>query len=325
MDEMIIFLNSSNHSSKSSVNNSAGLSDDSVIANDNHDVIKLKDFISDSGNEVFIKDAKLTNTSFSSINSSIIGKSRFINEEQEEILDISSNNDLRGLFCHVLTKLDELEDVINTERNNYETMKIDYDKKLKNLKIENKNLSYEVDYIYDDLYSLDTRLVHCEQYSRRESIVISGIPDNIPQSELEITVIEILRRIGLNRMSSFEISACHRLYKNRHNKYPAKTIVKFTNRKISEYCLYHKDRLLQVSGQLQMNLRFHESLCETNRNIIKMCNLLSDYGFIKEYSVISGSIRIIKADETKRYKIKHPEVLYKMFKDFYDYEDLYIT
>ena len=74
-----------------------------------------------------------------------------------------------------------------------------------------------------------------------------------------------------------------------------------------------------------MNLRFHESLCETNRNIIKMCKHLSDYGFIKEYKVISGSIRIIKADETKRLKIKHPEVLYKMFKDFYDYEDLYIT
>ena len=88
-------------------------------------------------------------------------------------------------------------------------MKNDYDKKLKHLKTENKNLSYEIDYIYDDLYSLDSHLVHCEQYSRRESIVVSGIPDNIPQSELEITVLEILKRIGLDRMSSFEISACH--------------------------------------------------------------------------------------------------------------------
>ena len=62
--EMLIYLNSSYHSSKSSVNNCAGLLDDSVIVNNNlHPVIKLKDFISDSGNENEVFNTKFANTS----------------------------------------------------------------------------------------------------------------------------------------------------------------------------------------------------------------------------------------------------------------------
>ena len=91
---------------------------------------------------------------------------------------------------------------------------------IKKLNIINDNLSRDIDDIYDDLNSLDSRfsifdsrLVKCKQYSRRENIVISGIPDRIPQSELEYTVLDILKRIGLDRVTSFDISACHRLFK----------------------------------------------------------------------------------------------------------------
>ena len=56
-----------------------------------------------------------------------------------------------------------------------------------------------------------------------------------------------------------------------------------------------------------MNLRFFYSLCETNKEIIKMCKILSKYGIIKEYKVIRGSIRVTKINETKQYKIIQPE------------------
>ena len=196
-------------------------------------------------------------------------------------------------------------------------MKNRYDRKL-------KNLNMDVDDIYDDIYTLDSRLVKCEQYSRRESVVISGIPDRIPQSQLEFTVLNILRGIGLSKISSFEISACHRLFKKHGDRFPAKTVVRFTNRKLAEFCLFNKDRLVHVSDNLKMNLRFFDSLCETNKEIIKMCNVLCKYGIIKEYKVIRGSIRITKTNETKQYKITQLDELSKMFKDFYDYENLYL-
>ena len=332
MDEVIIFLNSSTHSSKSE--NESGLQDCYMLEDKESHVIKLKDKnenrnTSGYENEAFVNSMDFGNNfdnnnfSFTSTNSSIAGKSDVYSELDNS--ETNCNNNLRNLFCHDLTKLDELEDQLKIERENYEIMKNKYDKRFKKLKIMNDNLSYDIDDIFDDLYTLDTRLVHCEQYSRRESIVISGIPDSIHQQELEPVVLNILKGIGLDRISSFEISACHRLFKKRNNRFPAKTIVKFTNRKLAEYCFHHKDRLQHVSGQFQMNLRFEESLCEANRNVIKMCKNLSNYGFIKEYCVIRGSVRITKTDETKQYKIKHPNDMFKIFNDFYDYEDLYLT
>ena len=77
----------------------------------------------------------------------------------------------------------------------------------------------------------------------------------------------------------------------------------------------YQDKLEDVSKQLQMNLRFYQSLCETNKNILKMCKDLHEYGFINEFKVIRGSIRISKFNNNKQYKINHPNVLYKMFKD----------
>ena len=208
----------------------------------------------------------------------------FIQYQSEEIdlrdvqsLDVSSDNDLRGLFCLVLTKLDNLENQLKIQRENYKILKKEF-----NYKINNLNL--DVDDIFDDLYNIDYRVVQCEQYSRRESVVISGIPDSIPQSELELTVLDILHGIGLGRVSSFEISACHRLFKKQGDKYPAKTVVRFTNRKIAEFCIYDNERLTQVSNRLQMKLRFFESLCENNKYILKMCKQLHYYGFIKDYN-----------------------------------------
>ena len=205
-------------------------------------------------------------------------------------------------------------------------MKKRYDNKLKYLEALSNNLSYDIDDIFDDIYSLDTRLVQCEQYTRRESLVISGIPDYIPQSDLEYKVLDIVNGVGVKNVSSFEISACHRLFKKPYDRYPAKTVVRFTNRKIVESCLFHQYKLEDVSNQMKMNLRFYQSLCNTNKDILKMCKQLSEYGIIKEFKVIRGTIRIFKFHDNKQYKIGHPNVLYKMFKtEFYDFEDLYLN
>ena len=115
--ELLVFLNSSTHSVKSSIDNSSSNSKTSVVSSslpidgskNNHEdsVIRLKDFINGSDGEdgLFIEDNIYSgkHISFSSINSSIEGKT--INDD----LDTSNNNDLRNLLCVVLTKLDFLE------------------------------------------------------------------------------------------------------------------------------------------------------------------------------------------------------------------------
>ena len=59
---------------------------------------------------------------------------------------------------------------------------------------------------------------HCSslQYSRRESIEISGIPLTVADKDLENKSLEILQSIGVAKINPLNIHACHRL-KNRNN------------------------------------------------------------------------------------------------------------
>ena len=311
-------------------NNSSYEGSGSVSASSqNGGVIEKCDELIEQYSEVFLdanvaENIEINNLdSFSSTYSSIYRDSKLHSTTNSVDGNINVENpDLRGLFVHILTKLEVLEEQLNLEKENFKIMKNEYNSKLKKLK---NSLYDEMEYIYDDIYEMDVRLVHVEQYSRRESVVISGIPDSVSQRDLEPTVLDILRRIGLDRISSFEISACHRLFKDRNDKYPARTIIKFTNRKLAEFCLYHREKLIEVSRNVNLNLRFYESLCKTNEKILKLCKRLYVYEFLEEYYVANGSIRIKTFDHYKHIKIKHPEQLLEKFKDYFDYDDLYLT
>ena len=90
-------------------------------------------------------------------------------------------------------------------------------KKLEN-QIKNNQIEYQTD------------INRLEQYGRRSNIEIAGIPDDVPIEKLESKVIEILNEIDVD-VNPKEIEACHRLQQNRNSKGPARTIVRFVNRK----------------------------------------------------------------------------------------------
>ena len=66
-----------------------------------------------------------------------------------------------------------------------------------------------------------------EQYSRRNNLVISGIPDSVQDSDLESTVTLFLLDIDVN-VRSREVEDCHRIGKS--NNGSKKTIIRFINR-----------------------------------------------------------------------------------------------
>ena len=68
-----------------------------------------------------------------------------------------------------------------------------------------------------------------EQYSRRECIKISGIPQSIEQLNLEKTVLHVFDKIDVP-VDPRNIEACHRL-KSDDNGWSNKVIVKFNKRK----------------------------------------------------------------------------------------------
>ena len=104
----------------------------------------------------------------------------------------------------------------------------------------------------------------------------------------------------------------------KHDKFPAQTIVRFTNRKIVNHCLRNRNILLEQKDYLGMNLRFFESLCESNKNVYNECFNLKKKGFIEEYYIRNGFVKVIIKNGDKPKKIHHPDDLYYYFKEFYD-------
>ena len=113
--------------------------------------------------------------------------------------------------------------------------------------------------------------------------------------------------------------------KSKNNMYPAKTIIRFTNRKAAEYCLKNRVKLTDPSTKknLKMNLRIHESLCQANEKVVSDCGSLKKYSIIKDFYIRNGFTKIVEKEGSRPQKIHHPNDLYDMFEDFYKYENLY--
>ena len=255
-------------------------------------------------------------------------------KEHFEHLNYSEIN-ANTFFITVLEKLEDyenkilnLQDFLVKQTSENTAIKIDIKNILNQityLNHNNKQLNTEIDNLYDEIYYMDCRVIENNQYARRESVIISGIPDNIEQRHLEENVLVILRSIGLSSLSSYHISACHRLAKKKNDRYPAQTIVRFTNRKIVHLCLENRNRLLELKNHLKMNLRIYESLCNSNKKVYNECFDLKKYGLITDYFIRNGFVKIIKNGDNRTIKIKHPDDLHYYFEDYYKCNELYTT
>ena len=157
----------------------------------------------------------------------------------------------------------------------------------------------------------DIRLLECEQYSRRESVIFSGIPDHVHHNQLEPTVINIIDQMGLS-IHPKDISAIHRLGKP-NGRYPARVIVKFVNRKIANFCFDNKNVLPSLKDQLKMNLRIFESLANLNQEALRICTWLKDNNLIDRHYLRNGYSKIVCSEGDNPVKVTHPSYLRAKF------------
>ena len=111
---------------------------------------------------------------------------------------------------------------------------------IKNLREENERLREKVSQLDKKIISLESRHNMLKQYGRRNNLEIAGIPNSVPQKDLESKVVNIVSAIGFN-VSKDDFKDCHRIGKSRGNS--KKTIVRFTNRKIVKDALYKRKQL----------------------------------------------------------------------------------
>ena len=87
---------------------------------------------------------------------------------------------------------------------------------IKNLQEGNKSLRKTVSFLDKKVISLKSRHNMLEQYERKNNLEITGIPDSVPQRDLENKVVDILNATGVN-VSNDDFEDCHRIGKSLNN------------------------------------------------------------------------------------------------------------
>ena len=123
-----------------------------------------------------------------------------------------------------------------------------------------------------------------EQYGRRESVELTGIPNSVQQKDLEDEVIDIFNEAKVtvddSQLTKKDITACHRIGKR------GVTIVRFVNRKFA-YQILRNGKNLKDSNLYENRVYVNNSFC-------------------REYSKYGYIIRTLKKERRiTGYKVRH--------------------
>ena len=147
-----------------------------------------------------------------------------------------------------------------------------------------------------------------EQYSQHNNIELSGIPNDIPEDNLEKVVIDICHDSDVE-IEPKDIEGCHRLPVSRYSSDSNKrVIVKFINRKHPEAMLRNKRSIsnkdfshLNVHGKVFVSV----SLCPYYRYIWGKCKDLQRRGKIYQVFCLGGTIAVKVTERSSARKIFH--------------------
>ena len=92
-----------------------------------------------------------------------------------------------------------------------------------------------------------------EEYGRRNNIVISGIPDDVDDDDLENAVTSIMEDVDVI-VQNGDIEVCHRIGKSDQKTSSKKTIVRFINRKYCKKALVKRKKFININSQMKYNL-----------------------------------------------------------------------
>ena len=139
----------------------------------------------------------------------------------------------------------------------------------------------------DRVKSLESKVVHLDQYGRRPSIEINGVSEDISQSSLEAYVaVEILHPIGV-KVGYWDIVACHRL-KKRDPNMPATVVIRFVNQKHAVAAVKNRHKLKFLSHL--KGIFITDNLCLYYRSIFDDLFNLKQQGVVNQVWSYSGKV-----------------------------------
>ena len=194
-----------------------------------------------------------------------------------------------------LVKLNKLSSDFEILSKNMDTIAINnrtHSNLINNLRSENKHLR-------NTLRKVEMDLIEINQYSRRQNIEISNIPESIPQHKLENHVIKVLGEIGIY-VKSYDLVGVHRLGKYHRNS-ERNVIVRFINRKDAYEAMEYRRDLRNTNYKYYI----HENMCPTNRKIYNKCYKYKKNGDICDVWFSQGVVCIQIGEDDTPVRIFH--------------------
>ena len=163
------------------------------------------------------------------------------------------------------------------------------------------------------LVEIERRISLQEQYSRRECLDIVNIPEEIPNNELEGTVLEIFKCAGV-KLAPRDFHAIHRKKGN------STVIAKLVNRRDAIDILRAKGFIRNFPGETKAHLKLNpdkkvyvnENLCPSFSRLMGISNKLLKLKAVSGFYVLNGLLRLNLLDGGVAF-ISHLEDLRKLF------------
>ena len=183
-----------------------------------------------------------------------------------------------------------------------------------------KTLENEIDHLHDRVYDMEVGLIDQQQRSRRNNLEITGIPNDVLDTNLEKTVINLFNRNleDDDELDEKEIDAIHRLPAKEGKVKPV--VMRLVSRK-------RRDQLLKSGRELtNMNLSFlgikadddkiyvNEHFSPDIKTFSYFCRKLRREHKIFKFNTENGQIKIkLKENDKWWKKIKHEQDLVNIF------------
>ena len=158
---------------------------------------------------------------------------------------------------------------------------------------------------------LERDITVTSQYNRWENLVIDGIPDWVPQEDLEGICLDLVYQLGFKDVGYYEVVGCHRL-KKRRNDVTIPVIIRFINRKIPEFCKKKQWKLKKMNFN-NWNISLRDDLCEANDAILTECMKLRNDGRLFKVFTYNGFVKIVKKHGDQAMRLSHISDVHALF------------
>ena len=165
--------------------------------------------------------------------------------------------------------------------------------------------------------------LHFPDSKGQVEVEYSRIPENVPDNNLESTVISVLSDIDV-QVEPRDIEACHWIGKPTSKM--QKTIVRFVNRKNCQKVLANKKKLLKLNNEKHKfhaatNIFVNKNLTHTNESIAFNCRKLKRTSLIHACYSRNSSVYIKENETSKPFKVFRLGKLISLFPDHFQNND----